>query len=193
MAKFKKIETPIKDLYIIEPTVFEDNRGFFMESWNEKEFNEIGLNIKFVQDNHSRSKKGVLRGLHFQEPYPQGKLVRVIRGAVFDVAVDIREDSPTFKKWFGIVLDEHNRRMLYIPEGFLHGFLTLSEWADVLYKTTEYYYKEYDRGIIWYDPDLEIKWPLEEYGIDKPILSEKDSQLPTFEEWLRMKKERKKL
>lgn len=193
MAKFKKIETSIKDLYILEPTVFEDSRGFFMESWNEKEFSEIGLNIKFVQDNHSRSKKGVLRGLHFQEPYPQGKLVRVIRGAIFDVAVDIREDSPTFKKWFGIILDEHNRRMLYIPEGFLHGFLTLSEWADVLYKTTEYYYKEYDRGIIWNDPDLEIKWPLEEYGIDKLILSEKDSQLPTFKEWLIMKKERKKL
>ncbi|AZT91537.1 dTDP-4-dehydrorhamnose 3,5-epimerase [Caldicellulosiruptor changbaiensis] len=193
MAKFKKIETPIKDLFIIEPTIFEDNRGFFMESWNEKEFNEIGLKIKFVQDNHSRSKKGVLRGLHFQEPYPQGKLVRVIRGAIFDVAVDIREDSPTFKKWFGIVLDEHNRRMLYIPEGFLHGFLTLSEWADVLYKTTEYYYKEYDRGIIWNDPDLKIEWPFEEYGIDKVILSEKDSQLPTFKQWLKMKKERRKL
>lgn len=188
MAKFKRLETPIEGLYVIEPTIFKDHRGFFMESWNKKDFIEIGLNHEFVQDNHSRSKKGVLRGLHFQDPYPQGKLIRVIRGTIFDVAVDLRKDSPTFKKWFGIVLDDENNKMLYIPEGFLHGFLTLSDFADVMYKTTEYYYKECDKGIIWNDKDLAIKWPFERYGIDMPIISEKDMNLPTLNEWLTKQK-----
>lgn len=182
MSKFKKVSTPIEGLYIIEPTVFGDNRGFFMESWNKKEFSEIGLDIDFVQDNHSRSKKGVLRGLHFQVKYPQGKLVRVVKGIVFDVAVDLRKNSPTFGKWYGVILSEENKKMFYIPEGFAHGFLVLSDEADFLYKTTEYYYPEYDAGVIWNDPDINIKWPFEEYGIKEPILSEKDKKLPQLKE-----------
>jgi len=178
MGKFKIIETSIEGLYIIEPTVFGDNRGFFMESYNKREFEKIGLDMNFVQDNHSRSKKGVLRGLHFQRKHPQGKLVRVIRGKVFDVAVDLRKGSPTFGKWYGIILSDENHLMFYIPEGFAHGFLVLSEEADFFYKCTDFYYPEYDAGIIWNDPDIGIKWPFEEYGIKEPILSEKDSKLP---------------
>ena len=178
MGKFKLIKTPMEGLYIIEPTVFGDNRGFFMESYNKREFEKIGLDMNFVQDNHSRSKKGVLRGLHFQKKHPQGKLVRVIRGKVFDVAVDLRKGSPTFGKWYGIILSDENHLMFYIPEGFAHGFLVLSEEADFFYKCTDFYYPEYDAGIIWNDPDIGIKWPFEEYGIKEPILSEKDSKLP---------------
>ena len=178
MGKFKLIKAPIEGLYIIEPTVFGDNRGFFMESYNRREFEEIGLDMNFVQDNHSRSKKGVLRGLHFQKKHPQGKLVRVIRGKVFDVAVDLRKGSPTFGKWYGIILSDENHLMFYIPEGFAHGFLVLSEEADFFYKCTDFYYPEYDAGIIWNDPDIGIKWSFEEYGIKEPILSEKDSKLP---------------
>ena len=178
MGKFKIIETSIEGLYIIEPTVFGDNRGFFMESYNKREFEKIGLDMNFVQDNHSRSKKGVLRGLHFQKKHPQGKLVRVIRGKVFDVAVDLRKGSPTFGKWYGIILSDENHLMFYIPEGFAHGFLVLSEEADFFYKCTDFYYPEYDAGIIWNDPDIGIKWPFGEYRIKEPILSEKDSKLP---------------
>ena len=178
MGKFKLIKAPIEGLYIIEPTVFGDNRGFFTESYNKREFEKIGLDMNFVQDNHSRSKKGVLRGLHFQKKHPQGKLVRVIRGKVFDVAVDLRKGSPTFGKWYGIILSDENHLMFYIPEGFAHGFLVLSEEADFFYKCTDFYYPEYDAGIIWNDPDIGIKWPFEEYGIKEPILSEKDSKLP---------------
>ncbi|MEN2983916.1 MAG: dTDP-4-dehydrorhamnose 3,5-epimerase [Dictyoglomaceae bacterium] len=174
MGKFKFTEGPIKGLIIIEPTVYRDERGFFMETYNLKEFKEVGLNVDFVQDNHSRSKKGVLRGLHFQRRYPQGKLIRVIRGRIFDVAVDIRKESSTFGKWYGIELSEENKLMFYIPEGFAHGFLVLSEEAEVLYKTTEYYHPEDEGGIIWNDPDIGIKWPLEE--IDEIILSEKDKK-----------------
>ncbi|MCX7845814.1 MAG: dTDP-4-dehydrorhamnose 3,5-epimerase [Dictyoglomaceae bacterium] len=161
-------------MIIIEPTVYRDERGFFMETYNLKEFKELGLNVDFVQDNHSRSKKGVLRGLHFQRKYPQGKLIRVIRGRIFDVAVDIRKESATFGKWYGIELSEENKLMFYIPEGFAHGFLVLSEEAEVLYKTTEYYHPEDEGGIIWNDPDIGINWPLEE--IDEIILSEKDKK-----------------
>ena len=178
MGKFKLIKAPIEGLYIIEPTVFGDNRGFFMESYNKREFEKIGLDMNFVQDNHSRSKKGVLRGLHFQKKHPQGKLVRVIRGKVFDVAVDLRKGSPTFGKWYGIILSDENHLMFYIPEGFAHGFLVLSEEADFFYKCTDFYYPEYDAGIIWNDPDIGIKWPFEEHRIKEPILSEKDSKLP---------------
>ncbi|MCS7201472.1 MAG: dTDP-4-dehydrorhamnose 3,5-epimerase [Dictyoglomus sp.] len=174
MGKFKFKEGPIKGLIIIEPTVYRDERGFFMETYNLKEFKELGLNVDFVQDNHSRSKKGVLRGLHFQRKYPQGKLIRVIRGRIFDVAVDIRKESATFGKWYGIELSEENKLMFYIPEGFAHGFLVLSEEAEVLYKTTEYYHPEDEGGIIWNDPDIGINWPLEE--IDEIILSEKDKK-----------------
>lgn len=185
MSKFSKKETPIKDLYIIEPTVFGDSRGFFMESWNKKEFEEIGLNMEFVQDNHSKSKRGVLRGLHFQTQYSQGKLVRCIKGIVYDVAVDLRKDSETFGKYFGVILSEENKKMFYIPEGFAHGFLVLSEEAEFLYKATNYYMPDYDSGIIWNDKKINIKWPFEEYGIKESelILSEKDRQQQTFTEY----------
>jgi len=183
MAKFERIETGIEGLYVVKPTVFGDNRGFFMESWNKKEFEEIGLDMEFVQDNHSRSRKGVLRGLHFQTLHPQGKLVRVVKGSVYDVAVDLRKDSPTFGKYYGAILSEENKLMFYIPEGFAHGFLVLSDEVDFLYKATDYYYPQYEAGIVWNDEDIHIDWPFEEYGIDEPILSEKDKKLPTFREY----------
>ena len=171
--KFRIIEEPMKGLYVIKVKVFKDNRGFFMESYNKREFKEIGLDIEFVQDNHSRSVKGVLRGLHFQLRKPQGKLVRVMRGKVFDVVVDLRKDSPTYKKWFGIELSEENMLMMYIPRGFAHGFLAL-ENTDLFYKVTEYYHPEYDSGIRWSDPEIGIKWPV----MENLIISEKDQKLP---------------
>lgn len=182
MSKFNIIKTEIDGVIVIEPKVFKDERGFFLESWNEREFEEIGLNLKFVQDNHSRSIKGVLRGLHFQDPKPQGKLVRVVRGKIFDVAVDIRKNSPTFGKWVGVYLSDEDMKMFYIPEGCAHGFLVISEIADVMYKTTNYYYPEYDKGIIWNDETINIDWPLKEIGITTPILSKKDSSLPKLKE-----------
>lgn len=155
------IKTAIPDVLIFEPKVFGDERGFFMESFNQQTFESaVGRNVQFVQDNHSKSSKGVLRGLHFQlAPYAQGKLVRCVAGEVFDVAVDIRKSSPTFGKWIGVNLSEQNKRQLWIPEGFAHGFLVLSETAEFLYKTTNYYAPEFDRGIKWNDPILSIKWP----------------------------------
>ena len=140
MSKFKKIETGIEGLYIIEPTVFGDNRGFFLESYNKKEFEEIGITNEFVQDNHSKSKKGVLRGLHFQTKHSQGKLVRVIKGSVFDVAVDLRKGSKTFGKWFGVELSAENKKMFFIPENFAHGFLTLEDETEFMYKCTDLYH-----------------------------------------------------
>ncbi|KXG76281.1 dTDP-4-dehydrorhamnose 3,5-epimerase [Thermotalea metallivorans] len=172
MGKFNFIKTNIEGLYIIEPTVFGDNRGYFMETYNAKDFQEEGLNMVFVQDNQSKSKKGVLRGLHFQYKYPQGKLVRVTKGEVFDVAVDLRKNSKTFGKWYGVILSEENKRQFYIPEGFAHGFLVLSEEAEFTYKCTDYYHPEDEGGIIWNDPDIGIEWPLE--GIENVLLSEKD-------------------
>ncbi len=176
MRKFKIIETPIKDLILIETKKFRDNRGFFMETYNQKEFEEIGLKFNFVQDNLSLSKKGVLRGLHFQFKYPQGKLIRVIKGRVYDVAVDLRINSPTFGKWYGIELTGENGLAFYIPEGFAHGFLTLEDETYFFYKCTELYYPEYDSGIIWNDPDIGIEWPLGK--IEELIISEKDKNLP---------------
>lgn len=172
------IPTAIPDVLIVEPKVFGDERGFFYESFNQKTFNETtGLDVQFVQDNHSRSRQGVLRGLHYQlPPHAQGKLVRCVRGAVFDVAVDIRHSSPTFGKWVGVELSEANHRQLWIPPGFAHGFLTLSETADFLYKTTDYYSPVYERGIIWNDIDLMIKWPL----LSEITVSKKDELAPTF-------------
>lgn len=165
------IPTTIPDVLIIEPKVFGDARGFFFESFNQRAFNEAtGLNVQFVQDNHSRSSRGVLRGLHYQIQQPQGKLVRVVRGAVFDVAVDLRKSSPTFGQWVGAELSEENAKQMWVPAGFAHGFLVLSEVADFLYKTTDYYAPEYERSIIWNDPDIGIKWPLEA----APSLSSKD-------------------
>ena len=167
----KVIKTAIPDVLIIEPEVFGDSRGFFYESFNQKAFNKAtGLNVSVVQDNHSHSAKGVLRGLHYQIRQPQGKLVRVVKGAVFDVAVDIRKSSPTFGLWVGAELSEENRRQMWIPAGFAHGFLGLSDSADFLYKTTDYYAPEYERYILWNDPEIGIKWPIEV----EPKLSEKD-------------------
>lgn len=177
MGKFTFTETKIKDLYIIEPTVFNDERGYFMESYNEQNFKDAGLNInlKFVQDNESISKKGVLRGLHFQEQYSQDKLVRVIKGKIFDVAVDLRKDSPTYLQWEGIVLSSQNKKQFYIPKGFAHGFLVLSDVAIFSYKCTEYYHPEYEKGIIYNDPIIGVNWPL--IDISDIILSEKDKKL----------------
>ena len=173
------ITTEIPAVLIFEPKVFGDERGFFFESFNQKVFEEaVGRKVEFVQDNHSKSSKGVLRGLHYQlEPYAQGKLVRCAVGEVFDVAVDIRKSSPTFGKWIGVNLSAENKRQLWIPEGFAHGFLVLSETAEFLYKTTNYYNPQSDRGIIWNDPSLNIKWPL----AAKPILSKKDSEQKKIE------------
>lgn len=184
MSKLSIIKTDLDGVFIIEPKVFRDERGFFLESWNKKEFEEIGLSLNFVQDNHSRSVKGVLRGLHFQEKFPQGKLVRVARGRIFDVAVDIRKDSPTFGRWVGVYLSDEDMKMFYIPPGFAHGFLVLSDFADVIYKTTEFYYSEYDRGIIWNDEYIGVEWPLEEAGVSQPILSRKDSTLPKLKDFI---------
>lgn len=167
----KRLDTFIEGLVVLEPQVFKDDRGFFFESYNEETFRRLGINSRFVQDNHSGSRKGVIRGLHYQICHPQAKLVRVIAGEIFDVAVDIRRSSPTFGKWFGLNLSAENKRMFYIPEGFAHGFLVLSDWAEVLYKTTDFYAPECDRVIIWNDPEIAIDWPLN--GIE-PILSQKD-------------------
>jgi dTDP-4-dehydrorhamnose 3,5-epimerase len=163
--------TTLPDVLILEPKIFADDRGFFFESFNAKDFAEVvGLNMQFVQDNHSRSSKSVLRGLHYQIQNAQGKLVRVVQGEVFDVAVDLRRSSPHFGKWTGIVLSADNKRQLWIPEGFAHGFLVTSETAEFLYKTTDYWHPEYERTLSWNDPTVDIQWPLE----DEPRLAEKD-------------------
>ena len=173
------IKTNLPDVLIIEPRVFGDARGFFYESFNQKTWHEkTGISATFVQDNHSRSEKNVLRGLHYQIQQPQGKLVRVVRGAVFDVAVDLRRKSPTFGRWVGTELSEENCRQLWIPVGFAHAFLVLSAVAEFLYKTTDYWAPEHERTIIWNDPDLAIAWPLQ----SPPILSAKDAQGTAFKE-----------
>lgn len=172
MGKFKFIQTNINDLYIIETQIFGDTRGYFMESYNKKEFFQAGLSMEFVQDNESKSRKGVLRGLHFQTKHTQGKLVKVSQGMVFDVAVDLRKGSPTFGKWEGVILSEENKKQFYVPEGFAHGFLVLTEKAVFTYKCTDYYAPEYDSGLLWNDKDVAIEWPL--HGIDEVLLSEKD-------------------
>ena len=172
MGKFKLIETDIKDLFIIDPTVFGDARGYFMETYNYAEFSEAGLDMKFVQDNESKSKKGVLRGLHMQKNNPQGKLVRVIDGEVFDVAVDLRKESETYGKWESVILSSENKKQFYVPEGFAHGFLVLSETATFVYKCTRLYDPTDEMGIMWDDKDINIKWPLE--LIEEIFLSEKD-------------------
>jgi dTDP-4-dehydrorhamnose 3,5-epimerase len=169
----KATPTAIPEVLIIEPKVFGDARGFFYESFNQKAFDEaVGRHVDFVQDNHSRSTKGVLRGLHYQIQQPQGKLVRVVRGAVFDVAVDIRKSSPTFGKWVGVELSEDNHRQLWVPPGFAHGFLVISDSADFLYKTTDYYAPAHERCIRWNDADIAIAWP---DNAMEPTLSLKDA------------------
>jgi dTDP-4-dehydrorhamnose 3,5-epimerase len=165
---------------LIEPRVHGDARGFFMETYQQREFAAAGINAEFVQDNHSRSTQGTLRGLHYQVRHAQGKLFRVILGEVFDVAVDLRRSSPTFGKWVGYSLTAENKRMLWVPPGFAHGFYTISECVEVIYKTTDYYAPEYERSIIWNDPDIEIQWP--ELTKEKLILSPKDEQGLTLKE-----------
>ena len=179
------IDTEIADVKILQPKVFKDARGFFLESFNQKVFEEtLGLKGEFVQDNHSRSCKNVLRGLHFQIEQPQGKLVRVSSGAIFDVAVDLREESPTYLKWTGMLLSEENYRMAWIPPGFAHGFLVLSEQADVQYKVTTYYHPASDRSLLWNDPEIGIEWPLE----GAPLLSDKDAKANTWHQLKRIAK-----
>ncbi len=169
----KAIPTAIPDLFIIEPKVFGDDRGFFFESFNRRQFAELtGRDVDFVQDNHSRSVKNVLRGLHYQVRQPQGKLVRVVQGTVFDVAVDIRKSSPTFGQYVGVELSSENKRMFWVPEGFAHGFVVLSDIAEFLYKTTDYWAPEFERSIAWNDPAIGIQWPIQ----DDPVLSAKDQQ-----------------
>ena len=159
MGQIKVIKCPIQGLYVIEPTVHGDDRGYFMETYNLRDMSEAGLNMQFVQDNQSMSTKGVLRGLHFQKQYPQGKLVRVIKGHVFDVAVDLRADSSTYGQWFGVELSEENKKQFYISEGFAHGFLVLSEIAEFCYKVTDFYRPGDEGGLAWNDPEINITWP----------------------------------
>ncbi|MBN8767670.1 MAG: dTDP-4-dehydrorhamnose 3,5-epimerase [Thiobacillus sp.] len=172
------IETPLPGVLILEPRVLGDARGFFLESWNKRTFTALGLDADFVQDNHSRSTRGVLRGLHYQLNEPQGKLVRVVSGAVFDVAVDLRKSSPHFGQWVGYELSAENRRMMWIPPGFGHGFLVRSDSADSLYKTTAYYAPQWDRGIRWDDPQIGVAWPLD----DAPVLSARDQVQPLLKD-----------
>ncbi|MDP2892015.1 MAG: dTDP-4-dehydrorhamnose 3,5-epimerase [Bacillota bacterium] len=182
MGHFSIIKGTIKGLYVIEPKVFEDERGYFMETYSVRDFESHGIKMEFVQDNQSKSQRGVLRGLHFQKNYPQAKLVRVLRGEIFDVAVDVRKNSPTFGKWQGVYLSEWNRKQFLISEGFAHGFLTLSDEAEVLYKCNEYYHPEDDEGVIWNDIAIAIDWPLDK--VREVILSEKDGKLPKLKDAL---------
>jgi dTDP-4-dehydrorhamnose 3,5-epimerase len=172
VGKIKVTSCPIEGLFIIEPQVFGDERGWFSETYNQNDMREAGLDLVFVQDNHSMSTKGVLRGLHYQRTFPQGKLVRVVRGAVFDVAVDIREDSVTYGKWHGVELNAENKKQFYIPEGFAHGFLVLSDEAEFVYKCTDFYRADDEGGIAWSCPEIGIEWPTA--GLEL-IISEKDS------------------
>ena len=174
MGKITVTPCDIEGLYVIEPTVFKDERGYFVETYNQNDMKEAGLDMVFVQDNQSMSTRGVLRGLHFQKQFPQGKLVRVVRGKVFDVAVDLRSDSKTYGKWFGVELSAENMKQFYIPEGFAHGFLVLSDEAEFCYKCTDFYHPGDEGGLTWNDPEIGVGWPLEE-GVDL-IISEKDQK-----------------
>ena len=194
MGQIQVTKTPIEGLYIIEPTVHGDSRGYFVETYNQKDMHEAGLDMVFVQDNQSMSKKGVLRGLHFQKEYPQGKLVRVIKGTVFDVAVDLRKDSATYGKWYGVELSAENHKQFYISEGFAHGFLVLSDEAEFCYKVTDFYHPGDEGGLAWNDPQIGIEWPevigtyngtanAENYTLSDGtalILSDKDQNQPTI-------------
>ena len=175
MGKITVTPCDIEGLYVIEPTVFKDERGYFVETYNQNDMKEAGLDMVFVQDNQSMSTRGVLRGLHFQKQFPQGKLVRVVRGKVFDVAVDLRSDSKTYGKWFGVELSAENMKQFYIPEGFAHGFLVLSDEAEFCYKCTDFYHPGDEGGLAWNDPEIGVEWPLEEGG--DLIISEKDQKL----------------
>ena len=170
----KFVATPLQDVYLLEPTVFGDQRGFFMETWNRETFRTAGFDLDFVQDNHSRSARGILRGLHFQMEHTQGKLVRVTSGEVFDVAVDLRQSSPTLGKWYGVTLSTDNRRMLWVPPGFAHGFYVTSDYADFIYKCTDVYHPASEKSLAWDDPTVGIEWPVPPG--ETPQLSAKDSQ-----------------
>lgn len=178
MGQIKITKCTIEGLYVIEPTVHKDSRGYFMETYNEKDMAEVGLDVKFVQDNQSMSTKGVLRGLHFQKEHPQGKLVRVIQGSIYDVAIDVRVNSLTYGQWYGVELSEENNKQFYVGEGFAHGFLVLSDVAKVCYKVTDIWRPEEEIGIPWDDPDIAIDWPLNSVG--NPIVSERDSSYKPF-------------
>ena len=179
MSKFT--ETYIKDLYVIEPSIFKDERGYFFESYSLKDFHDNGIDVDFKQDNESYSRKGVLRGLHFQKEHPQGKLIRVIKGAVYDVAVDLRKSSLTYGKYYGIILSEENKTQFYIPEGFAHGFLVLSDETIFSYKCTDFYYKDDQYGVLWNDPDIGIDWSMG--NADKVTLNERDSSWPLLRDF----------
>ncbi len=176
----KRIDTPIPDVKLIEPEVFEDGRGFFFESWNREAFSKIGIDAEFVQDNHSKSSASVLRGLHYQTVQPQGKLVRVTAGSAFDVAIDLRRSSSTFGAWVGYELSADNKRMLWIPPGFAHGFLAISDGTEFLYKCTQPYAPQYDRSLRWNDPEIGIVWPLRNGEL--PSLSQKDAAAPLLQD-----------
>lgn len=175
------IQTNLPGVVVLEPKVFGDPRGFFVETYREEIMQEAGIDHAFIQDNHSRSRRGVLRGLHYQLVQPQGKLVRVSSGAVFDVAVDVRKGSPNFGQWYGTVLDDSSLRMMYVPPGFAHGFVVLSETVDFLYKCTDYYHPASEQGILWNDPEIGIEWP-----IDDVVLSEKDGRNPHLAQQFRL-------
>lgn len=181
----KKIATPLQDAFVLEPVVYGDERGFFLETWNRQVFRELGLDVAFVQDNHSKSRQGILRGLHFQTEQTQGKLVRVSAGEVFDVAVDLRRSSPSFRQWFGVHLSAQNQRQFWVPPGFAHGFYVLSDYAEFLYKCTDYYHPASEVSLRWDDPSLGIDWPL--VNGEAPQLSEKDrngrslTEIPLFD------------
>ena len=178
MGKFTFTKTEIDGIYVIEPTAFGDHRGYFMETYNAQDFKAAGLDYTFVQDNQSSSRKGVLRGLHFQKTYPQAKLVRVLKGEVFDVAVDPRKDSATYGKWVGAYLSEENKKQFMIPRGFAHGFVVVSDYAEFAYKCDDFYHPEDEGGLMWNDPDIAIDWP----DVGDVLLSEKDKKNPTLKE-----------
>ena len=183
MGKFTKTETGIADLVVIEPTVFEDNRGYFMETYSKRDFEELGITTEFVQDNQSKSSTGVIRGLHYQINYPQSKLVRVVRGSVYDVAVDLREGSETYGKYFGVELSAENKKQFFIPRGFAHGFIVLSDEAEFVYKVDDFYHPNDEGGLLWNDEEIGIDWPLDKIGgIENLIQSEKDKAWPTLKE-----------
>ncbi len=182
MGKFKIIKKEIEGVFTVEPTVFDDERGYFMETYNENDFKKEGIDLTFVQDNQSKSSKGVLRGLHFQYTQPQGKLVRVIKGEVFDVGVDLRKNSPTYGKWVGEILSEKNKKQLFIPKGFAHGFLVLSDEAEFVYKCTDFYNPNDEGGIQWNDPEIAIEWPFGDLTEEDIILSDKDKLWKSMKE-----------
>ncbi len=185
MGQIKVIKAPIEGLYVIEPTVHGDGRGYFMETYNQNDFREAGIDCTFVQDNQSASTRGVLRGLHFQINFPQDKLVRVVRGEVFDVAVDLRKGSETFGKWFGVRLSAENKKQFFIPKDFAHGFLVLSDEAEFCYKVTDFYHPNDEGGLMWNDPAIGVEWPMDDLKEEDLLLSDKDKLHPPFEEYVR--------